>query len=154
MKRDYPEYPIIGVGAVIVSERGVLLVRRATEPLKGEWSVPGGALELGETVRAGVQREAMEETGLTVEVGPVVEILDSIFPDQQGLMQYHYVLLDYLCTPIAGVASARSDVTEVKWVSEEQLSDFALRDSTERVIRKGLVLAKNDSSASATTRTE
>jgi hypothetical protein len=89
-----------------------------------------------------------------VEVGPVVEILDSIFPDQQGLMQYHYVLLDYLCTPIAGVASARSDVTEVKWVSEEQLSDFALRDSIERVIRKGLVLAKNDSSASATTRTE
>ncbi len=97
MKRDYPEHPIIGVGAVIVNGDRALIVRRDTEPLKGEWSVPGGVLELGEKLRDGVAREALEETGLRVEVGELLDVFDSIFPDAEGRTQYHYVLIDFLC---------------------------------------------------------
>src|SRR5215472_2017140 len=135
MKRDYPEHPIIGVGAVIVLGECALLVRRATEPLKDEWSVPGGVLELGEKLRVGAAREALEETGLTVEVGEVLDVFDSIFPDADGRTQYHFVLIDFLCRPIAGEAKEGSDVNDVKWVSE---SDLDLRESIAEVVRKGL----------------
>jgi ADP-ribose pyrophosphatase YjhB (NUDIX family) len=138
MKRDYPERPIIGVGAVIVHGGRALLVRRNTEPLKGEWSVPGGVLELGEKLRDGVRREAVEETGLEVEPGEVLEVFDSIFTDEQGRTQYHYVLIDYLCRLIGGEAVAGSDVSEVQWVREDQLANLHLRNSIERVVRKGL----------------
>src|SRR5271165_4763381 len=111
MKRDYPEQPLIGVGAVIVSGRRALLVRRNTEPLRGEWSVPGGLLELGERLRDGVRREALEETGLEVEPGEVLDVFDSIFTDDQGRTEYHYVLVDYLCRPISGKAAAGTDVS-------------------------------------------
>jgi ADP-ribose pyrophosphatase YjhB (NUDIX family) len=138
MKRDYPEHPIIGVGAVIVRDDRALLVRRATEPLKDEWSVPGGVLELGEKLRVGAAREALEETGLTVEVGEVLDVFDSIFPDADGRTQYHFVLIDFLCRPLAGEAKAGSDVSEVKWVKEEDLAQLKLRDSIAEVIRNGL----------------
>lgn len=138
MKRDYPDRPIIGVGAVIVSQGRALLVRRATEPLKGEWSVPGGVLELGEKLHDGIRREVLEETGLEVEPQEVLEVFDSIFNDQQGRTQYHYVLIDYLCTVIRGEACAGSDVSEVTWVSEDELTALKLRESIERVLRKGL----------------
>ncbi len=117
MKRDYPEHPIIGVGAVIVQAGRVLLVRRDTEPLRGEWSVPGGMLELGEKLRDGVRREVLEETGLDVETGDVLDVFDSIFTDALGRTQYHYVLIDYLCRPLSGEARAGSDVSDVRWVS-------------------------------------
>jgi ADP-ribose pyrophosphatase YjhB (NUDIX family) len=143
MKRDYPDRPIIGVGAVIVSHGRVLLVRRATEPLKGEWSVPGGALELGETLHDGVRREALEETGLAVEPHEVLEVFDSIFRDQQGRTQYHYVLVDYLCSVSGGEACAGSDVSEVSWVAEDEIAGLALRESIERVLRKGLSQSQN-----------
>jgi 8-oxo-dGTP diphosphatase len=132
MKRSYPDHPIAGVGAVIV-ERG-----RATEPLRGEWSVPGGMLELGETLRDGVRREVLEETGLVVGPGEVLDIFDSIFTDDEGRTQYHYVLIDYLCRPISGVAAAGTDVSEVRWVSEDELAAMGLRESIEHVVRKGL----------------
>ena len=138
MKRDYPDRPIIGVGGVIVSQGRALLVRRATEPLKGEWSVPGGVLELGEKLRDGVRREVLEETGLEVEPQQVLEVFDSIFSDQQGRTQYHYVLIDYLCSVIGGEACAGSDVSEVRWVREDELGALGLRESIERVVRKGL----------------
>jgi len=121
-----------------VSHSRVLVVRRATEPLKGEWSVPGGALELGETLHDGLRREVLEETGLAIEPHQVLEVLDSIFTDQQGRTQYHYVLIDYLCRVLAGEALAGSDVSEVKWVTEDELGVLGLRDSIERVLRKGL----------------
>jgi ADP-ribose pyrophosphatase YjhB (NUDIX family) len=141
MKRDYPEHPFIGIGAVIVRGDKALLVRRATEPLKDEWSVPGGILELGEKLRVGAAREALEETGLTVEVGEVLDVFDSIFPDADGRTQYHFVLIDFLCRPIAGEAKAGSDVSEVRWVKEDELAALKLREPIAEVVRKGLASA-------------
>ena len=138
MKRSYPDHPIIGVGAVIIDSGRVLLVRRDSEPLKGEWSVPGGMLELGEKLRDGVRREVLEETGLTVEPGEVLDVFDSIFTDNEGRTEYHYVLIDYLCRPVSGEAKAGTDVSEVKWVSEAELPALELRSLTEQVIRKGI----------------
>jgi ADP-ribose pyrophosphatase YjhB (NUDIX family) len=144
MKRDYPERPIIGVGAVIIREDRVLLVRRATEPLKGEWSVPGGVLELGEKLRDGIRREVLEETGLEVEPGDVLDVFDSIFRDEQGRTQYHYVLIDYLCRLLLGEAKAGSDVSEVRWVQEDELAAMGLRGSIEQVVRKGFRRVKQN----------
>jgi ADP-ribose pyrophosphatase YjhB (NUDIX family) len=146
MKRDYPEHPIIGVGAVIVAGGRALLVRRGTEPLRGEWSVPGGMLELGEKLRDGVRREALEETGVEVEPSEVLDVFDSIFTDAQGQTQYHYVLIDYLCHPVSGEARAGSDVSDVRWVSAEALPAMGLRESIEQVVRKGLTQAAKSSS--------
>lgn len=146
MKRSYPEQPIIGVGAVIVDAGRVLLVRRATEPLKGEWSVPGGMLELGETLHAGVVRETLEETGVAVEPGEVLDVFDSIFTDALGRTEYHYVLIDYLCRRIAGEAIAGSDVSDARWVSAEALTAMDLRPTIEQVVRKGLARAAKTTS--------
>jgi 8-oxo-dGTP diphosphatase len=146
MRRDYPEQPLIGVGAVIVEGGRALLVRRATEPLKGEWSVPGGMLELGEKLHDGVRREALEETGLEVTPGEVLDVFDSIFTDAQGRTQYHYVLIDYLCQPISGEAVAGSDVSDVRWVSATALPAMGLRESIEQVVRKGISRAAKSTS--------
>src|SRR6478736_1023463 len=96
--REYPGRPIVGVGSVIVDQRRVLLIKRGSPPLLGEWSLPGGAVELGETLRAAAEREAHEETGLTVKAGEVIEVLDRIVPGAAGAPRYHYVLIDFLCT--------------------------------------------------------
>ena len=146
MKRDYPEHPIIGVGAVIVEGGRALLVRRDTEPLRGEWSVPGGMLELGEKLRDGVRREALEETGVAVEPGEVLDVFDSIFTDGLGKTQYHYVLIDYLCRPISGEAKAGGDVSDVRWVSLDALPAMGLSGSIEQVVRKGLLRVEKTSS--------
>lgn len=143
MNRAYPELPIVGVGAVIVHEGQVLLVRRSSEPLKGEWSVPGGVLELGEKLRDGTAREALEETGLRVEVGPVLDVFDSIFPDAEGRPEYHFVLIDFLCRPLfpatafAEVAPA-SDASEVQWVTADGIDALNLRPSIAQVARQAL----------------
>jgi len=138
VKRLYPEQPIIGVGAVILDHNRALLVRRNSEPLKGEWSVPGGVLELGEKLRDGAAREAFEETGLHVEVGEVLDVFDSIFTDPEGRTEYHYVLIDFLCRRVSGEANAGSDVSEVKWVTPAELDQFELRSSIRQVLRKAL----------------
>lgn len=143
MKRDYPDQPIIGVGAVIIQGDRALLVRRATEPLRGEWSVPGGVLELGEKLRAGAAREALEETGLHVQIGEVLDVFDSIFRDGEGRTQYHFVLIDFLCRPISGEAIAGSDVSEVRWVTEAEINGMQLRDSIAQVLRKALAAAQS-----------
>lgn len=143
MKRDYPEHPIIGVGAVILDGDHALLVRRNTEPLKGEWSVPGGVVELGEKLRDGAAREALEETGLRVEVGEVLDVFDSIFPDAEGRTQYHYVLIDFLCCPLSGEAAPGSDVSEVQWVTAADLERLHLRPSIAKVIRKAFAATGN-----------
>ncbi len=138
MTREYPDRPLIGVGAVIVEEDRVVVVRRAHEPLKGEWSIPGGVLELGETLHSGTAREAQEETGLVVEAVEVLDVFDRIVHDREGRVQFHYVLIDYLCRRISGELRAGADASEARWVSAEELKDFAVADSAEAVLRKGL----------------
>ncbi len=137
MKRDYPDRPIVGVGAVIVADGRAVVVRRASEPLKGEWSIPGGVLEVGETLREGAAREALEETGLVVEPGELLEIFDRIIPDQRGRTRYHYVLLDFLCRRVAGEVRAGSDVSDARWVTPAELDRLEIADSAANVLRKG-----------------
>ena len=141
MKREYPDRPLIGVGAIIIDRGRALVVRRATEPLKGEWSIPGGVLELGETLRAGVIREAKEETGLDVLPIEVLEVYDRIVADEAGKTRYHYVLIDYLCQVTGGELRAASDVSEVRWLTEQELDSFPIADAAEEVIRKGFAKA-------------
>jgi 8-oxo-dGTP diphosphatase len=147
MPRIYPESPIVGVGAVIVRNGEVLLVRRANPPLQGEWSLPGGALELGEKLRDGIAREVKEETGLDVEVGPVLDVIDSIFPDGAGRAQYHYVLIDYLCHLRSGTPAAASDASELRWARPDELEALGLRPVTIEVIGKAFNLDLDNSNS-------
>jgi 8-oxo-dGTP diphosphatase len=136
MKRDYPDRPIVGVGAVIVDQGRVLLIKRGSPPLLGEWSLPGGVVELGETLRAAAEREALEETGLVVKAGAVIEVLDRIIPGKEASPQYHYVLIDFLCTVQGGALRAGGDAADVRWASESHLSEFKLEQPAVEVIRK------------------
>jgi len=138
MTREYPDRPLIGVGAIIVEDNRVVVVRRAHEPLKGQWSVPGGVLELGETLHSGAAREALEETGLVVEVGEVLEVFDRILRDGYGRVQFHYVLIDFLCRRVSGELRAGEDASEARWVTAEELRNFPIADSAQAVLSKGL----------------
>jgi ADP-ribose pyrophosphatase YjhB (NUDIX family) len=115
---------------------GIVLVKRRFEPLAGQWSLPGGTLEVGETLEAGVAREIGEETGLTVDVGPVVEVFDRIFRDDDGRVRYHYVLVDYVCQVTGGQLIAGSDVSDVAIADPEALARYALMPKTIAVIQK------------------
>lgn len=140
-KREFPEQPIVGVGGIAVDAAGrVLLVRRGEEPLKGEWSIPGGALELGESLTEGVERELLEETGVAVEAVEVVEVLSRVLKLPDGRVRYHYVLIDYLCRPKPGAATpvAATDASDARWVSREELQGLGLRPDTLAVIEKAL----------------
>ena len=140
--RAYPDRPFVGVGAVIVDAAArVLLVKRRFEPLAGQWSLPGGAVDVGETLQACVIREVLEETGLEVEVGPVIEVFDRIMHDADGRVQYHYVLVDYVCRPVGGTLTAASDVADVAWVEAGGLAEFCLTDKAMAVIAQGFSLA-------------
>lgn len=141
--RQYPERPIVGVGAVIVDDGRVLLIKRKFEPLKGHWSLPGGMVEVGETLEAALRREMLEETGLHVSVGPVIEVFDRITRDEEGHVRYHFVLIDYLCWPAGGMMRAASDVDEAIWVEPEALSGYSLTEKATSVIRRGLTLARD-----------
>jgi ADP-ribose pyrophosphatase YjhB (NUDIX family) len=138
MKREYPEHPLVGVGAVIVEGDRVLLVRRGAEPMAGQWSIPGGLLELGETLRAGAVREALEETGFQVEAGTVLEVLDRIVPDASGKPRFHYVLIDFLCRRVGGELRAGGDAAEARWVRESELESLGVAEPAVRVIRRAL----------------
>ena len=134
--REFPERPIVGVGAVIIEGDRVLLVRRGQEPLKGEWSIPGGAVELGETVRAAIAREVREETGLEVEVGAIVDVVDRIRVEADGRTRFHYVLVDFVCRPAGGTLCCASDAAEAEWARAADLDRYGLAEITIRVIRK------------------
>ncbi len=138
MSREYPENPLVGVGAVIVQDNRVLLIRRGQAPLLGEWSLPGGVLECGETLREAVIREVREETGLTVETGEMLGVYERITRSDDGRVRYHYVLIDFLCRPAGGDLKASSDAADVRWFAPEELDALKLRPDTNDVIVKGL----------------
>jgi ADP-ribose pyrophosphatase YjhB (NUDIX family) len=140
--RHYPGQPIVSVGAVVL-DRGdrVLLVKRGQAPLKGEWSLPGGVVEVGETLADALTREVLEETGIEIEVGPVLEVLDRIHRSEDDRIEYHYVIVDYLCRPRGGRAVSGSDADEVRWVGASDLALFSVSPPVGAVVRKGLELA-------------
>lgn len=137
MKREFPELPLVGVGAIIIEGDRVLLVKRAHPPIQGQWSIPGGVLEVGEMVREAAIREAREETGLIVEPGELLGVYDRILRDVEQRVQYHYVLIDFLCRPLGGELLAASDAAEVRWFVREQLPALQLAEDTSEVILKG-----------------
>ena len=137
--RKYPDRPIVAVGAVILDGDRVLLVQRGHEPLKGEWSLPGGAVELGESLEEALVREVREETSLDVTVGPVVEVFDSIRRDAGGRAEYHYVIIDYACRVRGGTATAAargSDAADVRWVPLAEIEQYGVTSTAIAVIRK------------------
>ena len=150
MQREYPEAPLVAVGAVVVNRGRVLLVRRGSEPLKGHWSLPGGMLEVGESLSEGVVREVREETGLTVQPVELVELLDRIHRDGERV-RYHYVIADYLCRVVSGELKEASDADAVRWVERaEWNSDSALKldPVTVRVIEAGWQKARSNEKGS------
>jgi 8-oxo-dGTP diphosphatase len=153
IQREYPSRPVVGIGAVITIaaadrgslgvdasafERGVVLIKRRFAPLAGEWSLPGGAVEVGETLEAAVAREVAEETGLTVEVGPVIEVFDRIMRDEAGRAQYHFVLIDYVCRAVGGSLRPGSDVSEASVADPDDLEPYRLTDKARSVIARAL----------------
>jgi ADP-ribose pyrophosphatase YjhB (NUDIX family) len=153
--REYPTRPIVGVGAVVrvtrgdagradfggrLPARGVVLIKRRFEPLAGRWSLPGGTLEVGETLEAGVARELVEETGLAVDVGAVIDVFDRIVLDEARRVRYHFVLIDYLCRPAGGRLRHGSDVSDVCVADAEALDEYRLTEKALAVIRRGMAL--------------
>jgi ADP-ribose pyrophosphatase YjhB (NUDIX family) len=166
-KREFPDWPLVGVGGVVVDQNRVLLVRRATEPALGEWTIPGGLLEIGETLIAGVERELREETGITVRVLELIEALERIFSDSGEIRsassatpvgaqsdeiiritgmparpRYHYVILDYLCERVTGEPVISSEISDLAFVAEEELWKYALTPAATRVLRKAFAMSR------------
>ena len=142
---------MVGVGGVVVDEERALLIRRGGPPLQGEWSIPGGLLEVGETIEQGIVRELAEETGLEVQVVELIEVFERIFPappnadgtpGDPARPQYHFVILDYLCEIRGGTLSAGSDALEIAWAREEELVNFDVTVAVSRVLRKAFAMAR------------
>src|SRR6266853_4858211 len=149
-RREYPDHPMVGVGGVVIDNGRTLLIRRGSHPLKGEWSIPGGLLEVGETLEQGVARELAEETGLAVVIVELIEVFERIFPappKEDGTPgdaahpQYHFVILDYLCEVRGGTLTAGSDAREFAWAREDELAKFELTVAATRVLRKAFAMA-------------
>src|SRR6266446_1250140 len=145
--REYPERPVVGIGGVIIDGGRALLIRRGSEPLRGEWSIPGGTLELGETLEQGVARELLEETGIGVRVLELIEVFDRIYAEDgkiaeqaQKKPRFHYVIVDYLCERIAGEPRAGSDVTDVAFAREDELGNYHLTETATRILKKAFAL--------------
>jgi ADP-ribose pyrophosphatase YjhB (NUDIX family) len=141
--RRYPAKPILGVGALVFDRDRVLLVQRGNEPLKGWWSLPGGAVEAGERVEDAVCREVLEETNLEVRVVRFGEIFERIMPDAAGEIEYHYVLLDYVCEVRGGILRAGSDSADVRWFSPEELKELPITSGTLEVVERCRTGAKS-----------
>ena len=138
MAREYPDHPVVGVGAVIVRGGKALIVKRAHEPRKGEWSLPGGLLELGESLHDAIRREIKEETSLDVAVGPVIETFDRVHRDDAGRIRYHFVIVDFVCWPNSGEAVPGSDAEGVAWVAASEIDDYRVNSHAKDVILRGL----------------
>lgn len=134
--RRYPKHPLVGVGAIMLRRDRILMAQRGKEPLKGWWSLPGGALETGESLADAVRREVREETGLEIEPMGVLEIFERIIRDQSGAPEYHYVLIDYICRVTGGKLFPGDDVCAVDWVRRVDLPDLKITEGTLGVIEK------------------
>jgi 8-oxo-dGTP diphosphatase len=134
--RRYPKHPLVGVGAILLNRDRILMAQRGKEPLKGWWSLPGGALETGESLADGVRREVREETGLEIRPLGVLEIFERIMRDSNGETEYHYVLIDYVCRIVGGTLCAGDDVCRVEWVRRSELIKFQITEGTLGVIEK------------------
>lgn len=135
MSRTYPDRPVVGVGVIVVSVAGVALIRRASPPEAGNWSLPGGRQELDETVREAGTREVAEETGLVTEILGVVDVVDSIHRDSGGRVLYHYTLVDLVARPVGGILRAADDAADARWFPLDEIGKLGLWSETERVIR-------------------
>jgi ADP-ribose pyrophosphatase YjhB (NUDIX family) len=136
-QREYPKQPLIGVGAIIIADNKVVLIKRGHAPLAGEWSIPGGVLEVGETMREGVIREAREETSLLIEPMDLLGVYDRVLRDDRGQVLYHYVLVDFLCRIKGGHLHAAGDAADAQWFTQPELSSLPLPADTAEVIRLG-----------------
>ncbi len=145
MQREYPDRPLVGVGAVVVEDGRVVLIKRGKAPLLGEWSIPGGMLELGETVRHGAEREALEETGLRVRATDLLGVFDRVVPDSKDEKRtlYHYVLVDFLCERLSGDLRPSGDAADARWFTPEEINRLPLPPDTTAVIRLGIEKAKH-----------
>ena len=143
MRREYPIHPLVGVGAIVVERGRVALVKRARAPLRGEWSIPGGMVELGETLAQAAEREVREETGLLVEIGEMLGVFERIIPDENRRTRYHYVLVDFLCKRVSGRFRASADAAAVRWFSREELAKLPLASDTSQVIALAIEKAGN-----------
>jgi 8-oxo-dGTP diphosphatase len=140
--RRYPKRPLIGVGALILQRDRILMAQRGKEPLKGWWSLPGGALETGEALEDAVRREVREETGLEIRPLGVLEIFERIIRDARGAPEYHYVLIDYVCRITGGALCAGDDVCMVEWVRRKDLPALQITEGTLGVIEKAFKLRR------------
>ncbi len=141
-KREYPDAPLVGVGALIIDSGRILLVKRGHPPLAGEWSIPGGVLELGETLREAAVREAREETCLDVEAIELLGVYDRVLRDDAGRILYHFVLIDFRCHALAGEAHAADDADEVRWFTPAEAAVLPLAEDTAQVIRQAFEKTK------------
>ncbi|MEX2701538.1 MAG: NUDIX hydrolase [Candidatus Baldrarchaeota archaeon] len=135
-KRLYPENPIVGIGAVIVKGNKVLLIKRAGDPGRGLWSIPGGLVELGEKIKDAVCREVKEETGLDVRVGEIANVTEIITRDEEGKVKYHFVIVDFFAEVLRGELKPSSDALEAKWVEFKDLRKYRLTETVERLFKK------------------
>lgn len=143
MAREYPAAPVAAVGGVVLEGDAVLLVKRAFPPRQGEWSLPGGQLELGESLTEGVAREVFEETGLRVDVGPVVEVFDRVHRDAGGRIRFHFVIVDFLCRAVGGVLRAGDDAAEVRWVPHGEVGTLGVNAFAAAVIARAFHLRRD-----------
>lgn len=141
MPREYPEQPLVGVGAIIIKNERVVLVKRGHAPLLGEWSIPGGLLEVGETLCQGAEREALEETGLVVRATELLGVFERLVPDEQKRIRFHYVLVDFLCEVVSGELRASGDADDARWFRPNELSGLPLPEDTAAVIRVAMAKA-------------
>ena len=154
MAREYPDRPVVGIGGVVIENGRALLIKRGSEPLLGQWSIPGGTLELGESLQEGVARELLEETGLEVRVLDMIEAFDRIFLDpaahdakDRSRPKYHYVIVDYLCERMSGDAQAGSDVTDIAFATEEELETFQMTTTAMRVLHRAFAMDRKRSNS-------
>jgi 8-oxo-dGTP diphosphatase len=139
-RRWYPQNPMVGVGAVVVTDGKLLMVKRAKEPSKGKWSIPGGGIEVGETLEEAVERETLEECSIKVKVEKLLDATQNILRDENGRVKFHFVIVDFVCKYISGVARARSDAGECRWVPQKEIETLDVSSTLRDMLkRKGVI---------------